>query len=187
LSRPAQRRDETARQLGAVVRARSGNHADGLAVRRARFPDSGNAAGRAAVDLAARPQDPAVRHPRHRRGELSRNARDPVYGASGPRQCRHPPSQPRSFRRLPQVPGIPRLAGRSLGAGAGRGIEGTRAGGSVRLNSASVQNWILPVAALVAWEILGRADLLPRYLSTPSAILAALWEIALTGELIVAL
>jgi ABC-type nitrate/sulfonate/bicarbonate transport system permease component len=57
----------------------------------------------------------------------------------------------------------------------------------VRPNSASIQNWILPVAALAAWEILGRAGLLPRYLSTPSAILAALWEIALTGELFVAL
>ena len=57
----------------------------------------------------------------------------------------------------------------------------------MRLNSASIQHWILPVAALAAWEILGRAGLLPRYLSTPSAILAALWEIALTGELFVAL
>jgi ABC-type nitrate/sulfonate/bicarbonate transport system permease component len=57
----------------------------------------------------------------------------------------------------------------------------------VRPNSASIQNWILPVAALLAWEILGRAGLLPRYLSTPSAILAALWELALTGELFVAL
>ena len=57
----------------------------------------------------------------------------------------------------------------------------------MRINSASVQNWILPVATLVAWEILGRAGLLPRYLSTPSAILLALWELALTGELFVAL
>jgi ABC-type nitrate/sulfonate/bicarbonate transport system permease component len=57
----------------------------------------------------------------------------------------------------------------------------------VRINAASIQNWILPVAALAAWEVLGRAGLLPRYLSTPSAILAALWELALTGELFVAL
>src|SRR6516225_10121449 len=187
LSRPTERRNETARCLGTAVCARSGNHADGRAVRRTRFPDSGIAAGGVAVDLAARPQDGAVRDPRHRRGDLSRNARDPVHGASRPHQGRHPHSQPRSFRRLPQVAGIPRLAGRSLGLGAGRGSEGARAGGSVRLNSASIQNWILPVAALAAWEILGRAGLLPRYLSTPSAILAALWEIALTGELFVAL
>src|SRR5215831_15330719 len=66
LSRPAERRDETARCPGTVVRARSGNHAHGRAVRRARFPDPGIAAGRAAVDLAARPQDGAVRDPRHR-------------------------------------------------------------------------------------------------------------------------
>src|SRR6266702_1294094 len=117
----------------------------------------------------------------------SGDASDRVYGSSRPHQGRHPYPQPRSFRRLPQVARISRLAGRSLGPGAGRGIEGARAGGSVRPNSASIQNWILPVAALLAWEILGRAGLLPRYLSTPSAILAALWELALTGELFVAL
>jgi ABC-type nitrate/sulfonate/bicarbonate transport system permease component len=57
----------------------------------------------------------------------------------------------------------------------------------VRIGSATLQNWILPTAAVAAWEILGGAGMLPRYLSTPSAILAALWEIALTGELFVAL
>jgi ABC-type nitrate/sulfonate/bicarbonate transport system permease component len=57
----------------------------------------------------------------------------------------------------------------------------------VKIGSTAVQSWILPVAAVVAWEILGGAGVLPRYLSTPSAILAALWEIALTGELFVAL
>jgi NitT/TauT family transport system permease protein/sulfonate transport system permease protein len=57
----------------------------------------------------------------------------------------------------------------------------------VKINSATIQNWILPVAALVAWEIFGRAGMLPRYLSFPSAILAALWELAITGELFVAL
>jgi ABC-type nitrate/sulfonate/bicarbonate transport system permease component len=56
----------------------------------------------------------------------------------------------------------------------------------VKIRSASIQNWILPVAALIAWELLGRAGLLPRYLSWPSAILAALWELALSGELLVA-
>jgi ABC-type nitrate/sulfonate/bicarbonate transport system permease component len=57
----------------------------------------------------------------------------------------------------------------------------------VRINSASVQNWILPVATVVAWEIFGRAGILPRYLSSPGAILAALWELAATGELFVAM
>src|SRR5262249_56258963 len=66
LSRPTERRNETARCLGTPVCARSGNHADGRAVRRTRFPDPGIAAGGAAVDLAARPQDGAVRDPRHR-------------------------------------------------------------------------------------------------------------------------
>jgi ABC-type nitrate/sulfonate/bicarbonate transport system permease component len=57
----------------------------------------------------------------------------------------------------------------------------------VRLSSAAVQNWILPVAAVVAWETLGGAGILPRYLSSPGAILAALWELAVTGELLVAM
>ena len=57
----------------------------------------------------------------------------------------------------------------------------------MRVASRTMQNWLLPVAALAAWEILGAAGALPRYLSTPSAILAALWEIARTGELFTAL
>jgi ABC-type nitrate/sulfonate/bicarbonate transport system permease component len=57
----------------------------------------------------------------------------------------------------------------------------------VRRDRALLLNWLLPVAMLLAWEALGRADLLPRYLSWPSAILAALWELAATGELFVAL
>jgi ABC-type nitrate/sulfonate/bicarbonate transport system permease component len=57
----------------------------------------------------------------------------------------------------------------------------------VRVNSATVQNWLLPVATLLAWEVLGRAGILPRYLSSPGAIFLALWELAETGELFVAL
>jgi len=56
----------------------------------------------------------------------------------------------------------------------------------VRINRTTVQNWILPVAVLVAWEGLGSAGILPRYLSWPSAIMAALWELAVSGELLVA-
>ena len=37
-----------------------------------------------------------------------------------------------------------------------------------------ILNWTIPVAALVAWEVFGRLDLLPRYLSVPSLIVAAL-------------
>jgi ABC-type nitrate/sulfonate/bicarbonate transport system permease component len=57
----------------------------------------------------------------------------------------------------------------------------------VRASCATVQHWFLPLAALAAWEFLGSAGFLPRYLSTPSAIVAALGEIARTGELFVAL
>jgi ABC-type nitrate/sulfonate/bicarbonate transport system permease component len=49
---------------------------------------------------------------------------------------------------------------------------------------ASVQHWIVPLTVLVAWEALGRAALLPRYLSVPTLILAALWEVAADGELL---
>ena len=63
LSGPVERGNEATRRAGAAVRARPGNHADGRAVRRARLPDPGTAAGRAAVDLASRPQDRALRHP----------------------------------------------------------------------------------------------------------------------------
>jgi NitT/TauT family transport system permease protein/sulfonate transport system permease protein len=52
------------------------------------------------------------------------------------------------------------------------------------MRSASIQHWIVPVAALVAWEILGRSGLLPHYLSAPSFILAGLWELAADGELL---
>ena len=53
----------------------------------------------------------------------------------------------------------------------------------MRIKAASLQHWIVPVAVLAAWEIFGRAGMLPRYLSFTSAILEALWEITLTGEL----
>jgi ABC-type nitrate/sulfonate/bicarbonate transport system permease component len=49
--------------------------------------------------------------------------------------------------------------------------------------SVTVQNWIVPLVVLAAWEGLGRAALLPHYLSTPSLILATLWEITYDGEL----
>ena len=57
----------------------------------------------------------------------------------------------------------------------------------MRIPSAAMQHWMLPLAAVAAWEILGGAGMLPRYLSTPGAIVGALWEIARTGELSVAL
>jgi ABC-type nitrate/sulfonate/bicarbonate transport system permease component len=57
----------------------------------------------------------------------------------------------------------------------------------VRITAASVQHWIVPVTVLVAWEVFGDAGMLPRYLSSPSAVVLALWELAATGELWVAL
>lgn len=57
----------------------------------------------------------------------------------------------------------------------------------MKIDRTLLQNWLLPVVVLLAWELLGRADMLPRYLSYPVAILAALWELAESGELLVAL
>jgi ABC-type nitrate/sulfonate/bicarbonate transport system permease component len=51
----------------------------------------------------------------------------------------------------------------------------------------AVQHWIVPVAVLAAWEGFGRAALLPRYLSAPTLILVALWEVTSDGELVQAL
>jgi ABC-type nitrate/sulfonate/bicarbonate transport system permease component len=53
----------------------------------------------------------------------------------------------------------------------------------VKGKSALILNWTLPVIALVAWEAFGRLDLLPRYLSVPTVIIAGLWELAVSGEL----
>lgn len=52
--------------------------------------------------------------------------------------------------------------------------------------SARLQNWIVPVGVVAAWQILGRAGALPQYLSYPSQIAAALWEVTADGELAVA-
>jgi ABC-type nitrate/sulfonate/bicarbonate transport system permease component len=57
----------------------------------------------------------------------------------------------------------------------------------VRTRSALILNWTIPVATLLAWEIFGRLDLLPRYLSVPTLIVAGLWELAVSGELWTAL
>lgn len=57
----------------------------------------------------------------------------------------------------------------------------------MRIRPTLLMNWAVPVATLIAWEAFGRLGVLPRYLSAPTQIAAALWEIALSGELWVAL
>ena len=46
-----------------------------------------------------------------------------------------------------------------------------------------LRNIALPVATLVLWELLGRSDHLPDFLSTPSGIAAAFAEVLGSGEL----
>jgi len=53
----------------------------------------------------------------------------------------------------------------------------------VRVRPTLPLNLLIPVATLVAWEVLGRLGILPRYLSVPTLIAAALWELAVSGEL----
>jgi NitT/TauT family transport system permease protein/sulfonate transport system permease protein len=50
-----------------------------------------------------------------------------------------------------------------------------------------ILNWTVPVVTLFAWEVFGRLDVLPRYLSVPTLIVAGLWELAASGELFTAL
>jgi ABC-type nitrate/sulfonate/bicarbonate transport system permease component len=57
----------------------------------------------------------------------------------------------------------------------------------VKSRSALILNWTIPIAALLAWEFFGRMDVLPRYLSVPTLIVAALWELTVSGELFGAL
>ena len=45
----------------------------------------------------------------------------------------------------------------------------------------------VPVLVIAAWELLGRLQVLPPYLSTPVSILGGLWDFASSGELFVAL
>jgi ABC-type nitrate/sulfonate/bicarbonate transport system permease component len=56
----------------------------------------------------------------------------------------------------------------------------------MRINWRVVQNWIVPVVVLAAWQLFGGAAMLPRYLSTPNAIVEGLWEMAATGEVLAA-
>jgi NitT/TauT family transport system permease protein/sulfonate transport system permease protein len=57
----------------------------------------------------------------------------------------------------------------------------------MRIGRTALQNWIVPITALAAWQLFGGAGMLPRYLSTPAAIVSGLWELASTGELFAAL
>jgi ABC-type nitrate/sulfonate/bicarbonate transport system permease component len=53
----------------------------------------------------------------------------------------------------------------------------------VRIKPTLLLNLVVPVGVLVAWEVFGRLDMLPRYLSVPTLILAGLSEFAVSGEL----
>ncbi len=52
------------------------------------------------------------------------------------------------------------------------------------IRPAVLQHWLVPVAVIACWEVLGRFAELPPYLSYPTLIAAALWELVLDGELL---
>ncbi len=82
LSVAALRRHEAAHRDRAHARLRSGDPADGRAVRRARRADPQPDAGGAAAHLAAHAQDRDLRHPRRAGGGLSRRPRRRDVGAA---------------------------------------------------------------------------------------------------------
>ena len=51
----------------------------------------------------------------------------------------------------------------------------------------AVQHWIVPGLVVLAWQVTGDAGLAPEYLSTPTDIFRALWEVTSDGELAAAL
>jgi ABC-type nitrate/sulfonate/bicarbonate transport system permease component len=51
------------------------------------------------------------------------------------------------------------------------------------VRAAAIQHWLVPLAVVLCWEISGRLEELPPYLSYPTQILAALWYLAADGEL----
>jgi ABC-type nitrate/sulfonate/bicarbonate transport system permease component len=53
----------------------------------------------------------------------------------------------------------------------------------VRITATTLRNFAVPVAVVVVWELTGRLGTAPTYLSSPSAIAAALNELARDGEL----
>lgn len=57
----------------------------------------------------------------------------------------------------------------------------------MRIKPALLLNLAVPLATLAAWEVFGRLDMLPRYLSMPTLIVAGLWELAVSGDLAPAL
>ena len=104
-----------------------------------------------------RPQNSAVRHPRYGRIDLSRQR-----GSSSSRlvPAASRPTSPfptdRSFRRFPQVGEISRRCAAKCGIWCAK--RSSKRGlwrKTLRINRASLRHWIVPAAALLAWELSG--------------------------------
>lgn len=57
----------------------------------------------------------------------------------------------------------------------------------MKAKRAAALNAAVPVLVVIAWEVFGRLQILPPYLSAPTWILGGLWEFASSGELFTAL
>ena len=63
-------------------------------------------------------------------------------------------------------------------------LSAGRARGPRRFDAGALVGWVLPVAVILGWEALCRAGLIgANVLPAPSAVLAAGWKLALSGEL----
>src|SRR5262249_20968558 len=132
-----------------------------------------------------------VRDPRHRRGDLPERPRHRVHRKARPDQGRgpHRPAAAAAHRCQEErrVHGVPQPR---VGFAARRGAEGTR-GDAVSTRSALpysgsqrlLLGLCLPALALIAWEFWARFGSLPSYLIAPTAIVAATWDMAVSGEL----
>src|SRR5438093_4121442 len=135
-------RHAAARQPSARASHRPRDAAAGRAVRGARCADARDDAARAPQDLVADPQDGALHHARHQRGDLPRGPRHRVHAppGTGEERRRHqalaPARSPREAR-----PAVPDLRGRDLGVDPG---GARRPGGAPHRGCAggmSIQSW----------------------------------------------
>src|SRR5262249_4365577 len=186
---PALRRHAAARRHRPRAGAPSADPPDGRAVQRARRHDAGRAAGSAAEDLGRSRADHPVRHPRPRRGALSRPARHPAQ-----RLARHHRRRGISAARLsapadrdPQRPALSRAARAALSRH-GRAGHGRTGGPMIpRLRSllrdTRVSGVILILLLLAAWQLSATYVVTSPTWPKVTRIFEAWWDNVIDGTL----
>src|SRR5262245_33530006 len=190
LPAPALGRHAAAQRHRARLRDRSGDAADGRAVRRARCAEPRHPAGRAGADLARDPQDCDLCHPFHRGSAADGR---PLRGhdrAAGPHQTHHRrplPAPARSDRAVGSTRVRSAEARHLAGAGAG-GDAGARGARAMNAISAKTRDRLLymisPLLFLALWQLLLMAGIGDRrFIPAPSDIAVRFWQLVLSGEL----